>query len=990
MLDFIIKRPIAVLLTFIGLVGLGIVTVQTLPVSLLPDVPIPTISVQISYPNMPARTLENTIVKPIRQQLMPISQLKDIHSQTQDGSAVITLDFEFGTKTDYAFIEVNEQIDRITSQLPKAMERPRVVKANLTDIPVFYLTVTPQKQAFFDKLELGNFAKSVIKRRIEQLPEVAFADISGWVESEILIIPNEATFQSLGIKMADLEQWIGQNNLQLGNILIQDGQYQYNVRLSSGLTSKKDIEDIYININGRVLQLRDIAKVVLQPREERGKYLFDAKEGVVFSVRKQADSRLFDLQANFETLLSSFKKDYPQLDFYVTNDQTQLLSVSINNLKTSLLYGAFFAFIVMFLFFKSWSSPILIGIAIPVALVMTLLSFYFISLSINIISLSGLILGVGLMIDNSIIVIENIKQYRDAGLDYLTACTKGTNEVIRPLLSSALTTCSVFVPLIFVNGVSGALFYDQALSITLALGMSLITAYFLLPTLLYWVGSRQKNQPPKTAKSTKRRFQKSVDLFLKNRWFVLLILAGWMISAYFLLLKIPQQTFPNLTKNGLEIQIDWNESINLEENERRTLNFLKHFEKKLEHSSSFIGEQQFLLSSDNATIQEGQLFFFTKNASIKVLEKEIQHYFKKNHALASVEIQALRNVFDYVFGNNKKPLEIAISIQNSNITPKLEDIEPMMDYFKNEKININLPPSQTQYNIQLQKRELLQYNISETEIITQLKAIFNQHQIGMLQTSTQSIPIRTGQNQKGFYQLLQNATIQNRNRATIPLSALISIEPSQTYRYITSNKSGEALLISLGNYDEEVVRNLKEMAQKEQSFQLVFSGQYFEDQENIQQLWQIALIAVALLFLILAAQFESVIQPFIVLLTVPIGIAGAIFLLYFTGQTLNLMAMIGMVVMSGIVVNDAILKVDMINRLSKEMPLLEAIHEAGKRRLKPILMTSITTILALVPILFTAGLGAELQFPLAIAVIGGLTVGTLASLYIIPIFYKIL
>jgi multidrug efflux pump subunit AcrB len=180
------------------------------------------------------------------------------------------------------------------------------------------------------------------------------------------------------------------------------------------------------------------------------------------------------------------------------------------------------------------------------------------------------------------------------------------------------------------------------------------------------------------------------------------------------------------------------------------------------------------------------------------------------------------------------------------------------------------------------------------------------------------------------------------------------------------------------------------MAQKEQSFQLVFSGQYFEDQENIQQLWQIALIAVALLFLILAAQFESVIQPFIVLLTVPIGIAGAIFLLYFTGQTLNLMAMIGMVVMSGIVVNDAILKVDMINRLSKEMPLLEAIHEAGARRLKPILMTSITTILALVPILFTAGLGAELQFPLAIAVIGGLTVGTLASLYIIPIFYKIL
>ena len=993
MLKFIIKRPIAVILTFFGLVGLGLVTFQTLPISLLPDVPIPTISVQVTYPNMSARTLENTIVKSIRQQLLPISQLKDIRSQTQDGSAVITLDFDFGTNTDYAFIEVNEQIDRITGQLPREMERPRVVKANLTDIPVFYMNISPKLAATSDKLELSDFVQSVIKRRIEQLPEVAFADISGWVGAEILIIPNEAIFQSLGLKMADLEQWIQKNNLQLGSILIQDGQYQYNVRLSNGLTSKKDIEAIYINIGGRVLQLRDVATVVLKPSEERGKYLFDTQESILFSVRKQADSRLFDLQDNFETLLNSFKKDYPKLNFEVTNDQTQLLSISINNLKTSLLYGAFFAFVVMFLFFKSWKSPVLIGIAIPVGLVMTLLTFYLTKLSINIISLSGLILGVGLMIDNSIIVIENIKQYSDAGLSQLEACVKGANEVIRPLLSSALTTCSVFLPLIFVNGINGALFYDQAMSITLALGMSLLVAYFLLPTLLNLGKEKAKSQvliTPKKAKISKKYFKRSVDLFLKNGWLVLVLVVGWLVGTYFLLIKMPQQTFPKLTKNGVEININWNESINLEENERRTLNFLKHFEKNTEHSSSLVGEQQFLLSADNATVQQVQLFLYTKNINTELLQKEIQTYFKTNHGLASAESQALKNVFDYVFGNNKKPLEVAISAQKNNLTPSLQDIIPITDYFYNKKIAINLPPTQTQYNIKLQKRQLLQYNISENEVITQLKTIFNQNEIGILQTSTQSIPIRTGQNKKGFYALLQNATVQNRKRETIPLNTLITVTPSQSYQYITANKSGEALLLGLDNYNKKTIQELKKIAKKANKFQLVFSGQHFEDQANIRQLWQIALIAVGLLFLILAAQFESVVQPLIVLFTVPIGIGGAIFLLYLTGQTLNLMAMIGMVVMSGIVVNDAILKVDMINRLTGQMPLLEAIHQAGKRRLKPILMTSITTILALIPILFTTGLGAELQFPLAIAVIGGLVVGTFASLYIVPVFYKIL
>ena len=322
--------------------------------------------------------------------------------------------------------------------------------------------------------------------------------------------------------------------------------------------------------------------------------------------------------------------------------------------------------------------------------------------------------------------------------------------------------------------------------------------------------------------------------------------------------------------------------------------------------------------------------------------------------------------------------------------PTLASIQPILNYFNDHEIVVNTPPLQTEYNIHIQKEQLLRYNIDEQKVIATLKTIFNQHQIGTLQTNTEAIPIRTGQNEKGFYNLLQNINIKNRNQQPIPLFSLIKISPQSSYKYITGDKSGEIINLDLDQYDEKIIEDLTSIAQKQNDIRVEFSGQFFESQANIRQLWQIAGIAIGLLFLILAAQFESIVQPFIILLTVPIGIGGSLFLLYFTNQSLNLMAMIGMVVMSGIVVNDAILKVDMINRLSKELSLIEAIHQAGKRRLKPILMTSITTILALLPILFTSGLGAELQFPLAIAVIGGLTVGTLASLYIIPIFYQLL
>ena len=363
-LQFLVHRPIAVLMSFLGAIVLGVIVAQTLPISLLPEVPIPQISIQINYPNIAPRELENTIVKPIRNQLLQVGKLIDIHSETQNGNAIIDLDFQFGTNTNLAFIEVNEKIDQVMSFLPRDFERPRVIKANASDIPVFHLSIIPKNwnglslQAYQQSLlELSEFCQTVLKRRIEQLPQVAFADLSGTVQPEIQIIPNQQALQMAQVTELDIQQALQNNNIDFGSILVQDGHYQYNIRFLSMIKSVKDIEEIYLNRKNGLLQIKDVAKVNLLPKKRLGKYLLNDQEGIIITVRKQADAQLFELESAFSELLLSFEDDYSQLEFQVTNDQTNFLRVSIDNLLSSLGYGALFAFLIMFFFFSRVACP---------------------------------------------------------------------------------------------------------------------------------------------------------------------------------------------------------------------------------------------------------------------------------------------------------------------------------------------------------------------------------------------------------------------------------------------------------------------------------------------------------------------------------------------------------------------------------------------------------------------------------------------------------
>lgn len=419
MVKFLLQRPIAVLMAFTACFIVGLVTYFTIPISLLPDIAIPEITIQVSGQNTSARELENTVVKPIRQQLMQVAALRDIQSETRDGAGIIRLSFDFGTNTDLAFIEVNEKIDAAMNYLPREIERPRVIKASATDIPVFCLNLTlktdDSETAFLD---LCQFAETVIKRRIEQLPEVAMVDITGILKRQLQIVPDINMLEMAGITLSDLESALSSNNIEPGSMTVRDGYYEYNIKFSTLLRTPEDVQNIYIRKNDRIFQLKELAKVAVVPEKEVGASLSGGKRAVTLAVIKQADENMDNMKEALSEVTDYFATVYPDIEFSISRNQTELLDYTISNLKQNLSLGFLFICIVAILFLGDIKSPAVIGLSMIVSLVISFLFFYMFKMSLNIISLSGLIMALGMMIDSSIIVTENITQYRNKGIHW--------------------------------------------------------------------------------------------------------------------------------------------------------------------------------------------------------------------------------------------------------------------------------------------------------------------------------------------------------------------------------------------------------------------------------------------------------------------------------------------------------------------------------------------------------------------------------------------
>ena len=1014
MVKFLIKRPIAVLMAFTACFIVGVVTYFSLPVSLLPDIDIPQITVQVSGENSSARELENTMVAPVRRQLMQVSGLSEMKSETRDGSGIIRLSFDFGTDTDLAFIEVNEKIDAAMNNLPRDAVRPKAIKASATDIPVFYLNMTlkdevPYKETDGDAfLDMCTLAENVVKRRIEQLPQVAMADMTGVPEKMLRIVPDMGKMESLGMGIADLEEILESNNVEPGSMLVRDGYYEYNIRIASILRTPEDVENIYFNRNGLVMRLGDICSVQTVTRNEMGRSLAGGKRAVTLAIIKQSDENMDNLRSELKETTYYFKKIYPDIEFGITRNQTELLDYTISNLQQNFTLGFLFIFIVAVFFIGDVRSPLVIGITMITSVVISFFFFYIFKISLNVISLSGMILAVGMMVDNAIIVTENVSQYRERGYSLRRASVAGTSEMITPMLSSSLTTIAVFVPLVFMSGIAGAIFMDEAFSITIGLMVSYFTGIMLLPVLyvlFYRMGIRKHNW-----------FTASFKNLLKNEWLTRFYDAGikWVFAhkkttMAYAILSIPlcvlmfavidKERMPEIDQNETVVSIEWNENIHVDENNRRVNGILVAADSSVEEHTAYVGMQDYMLGTENElSVSEAELYFRTAEPSqIPVLAEQLGAKIRREYPSASVTFSPPVTIFEKLFVTGEPDLVAQLRVSDRTSTPEAADVRKIEADIARET---GYAPEGTsfrrQMNLVVDRDRQLIYDVSYDEVVRVLRTALKDNQVSTLRSYQQYLPIGIAGREMSVNRILAETLVETKadfttgERNYIPLRELVSIVPDEDLKEITAGRNGEYIPVNFYGVRNvpEVMDGVRRAVDNDSRWDVSFGGSFFSNKKMMGELTVILLISVLLMYFILCAQFESFLQPLIVLAEIPIDIAFGLVLLWATGHTVNLMSAIGIIVSCGIVVNDSILKLDSINELRKEgMPLIDAIHTAGHRRLRAIIMTTLTTVFAMVPLLFTSDLGSELQRPLSVAMIGTMMVGLVVSLFVIPLIY---
>jgi multidrug efflux pump subunit AcrB len=999
LIRYLIFRPVAVLLSFVLCTVLGFYYFSKVPISLLPDIDVPRIVITITYPDHTAAQIEDLVTRPVREQMVTVQNIKDIDSKSANHSAWIYMQYEHGTRMDLAYVEVNEKLDHIISALPTDVPRPVVTRINTSDVPVMRLHVLPKNNTP-DIAELSILTERVIKKRIEQVVGVSLVDINGQVEEEITIVPDMTALHTYGLSPDDIITAVDAKNQELGSLSIRDGQYRYFVRVANSIADIESIKNIAVPVSQNYIPLHRLAKVNRTAAQSLSYHIYDTTQGLVLTIQKQADARMTDLMSRLNTAIHTIKKDYPQLDFAVSRNQSFLLDAGIDNLKQDIVYGGALTILLLFLFLGHWSAPTLMSISIPLSLVISIVFFYLFDISFNIISLSGIALGIGMLIDNSIVVIDHISRKRKTGLSLIESAVQGTEEMTAPVISQVLTTVAVYAPLVLLHGMAGDLIKDQAKALTISLLVSLLVAFVLAPLLykylISWISKGQIKEDTIFYRWIERGYHRMIDHILRYRLVYFLFTIALMPVGFWIATRLPVRALPEIEKTESLVKIDWNEEIDAQQNKKRTEEIILLIKSTVLSSESDIGIKQYVLQEEKSNIQSCDLYYICKSETEKnEVDRSVHHWMLNHYPKAIVKIEAAANAFTQLFSNDKPYFEARFLDINENVNPALQEYlsknpDAKPGDSQSDEIYLEIIPDYTKMTL---------YGITRSQVDNTLARIIGVLHVTDIKKAGAVTRVILKDTEKSIA-ALDHARIINTQGISYNLKEFIQLRYQAQPKYLLADRSGKYKNIlwnrSSANTITSIENDMAEIARNTNS-PVHFQGQYFDDKAQLRQLLFIFIIVTLLMYFILAIQYESIWQPFLVMLTIPLGITGAMIVLWLTGSALDTMAAIGFIVILGLIVDDPILKIETLNRLRKqyhiqgkivdEALLKQMIHEAGSICLKPLLMVSLTTTLALVPILFIPGIGNELQKPMVWVIIGGLSIGTFFTTWFVPLAY---
>ena len=1005
----LLRKPIASIILVLAVLLFGGVTLSRLSIELLPDVTEPTLLLSTEYIGAPATDVEYRVNEPLERVLGSVRGIREVKGIARQGQSLIFLTFNWGMDMDLAFLNVREKLDQAQYFLPNQAGRPQLIYSSASDEPIATLALTlknASNQSFQNRLELKRWAEQVFSRRLEQQQGIAQALLVGAVEPEVQINYNPKLLDRYGLSLAQVERVIQDANLFSASGELRDGWYRYALKIQSRIESIEDIKKIPVIslANGRVLTLQEIAEVDVAEADPTSFALLDNQEVVNVLVKKEYGSNTVTVFETLQTILAEVREQNPDIQIQVLSEDATYIENSVFNLLQTLLIGGILAFIVLFLFLDDIRSPFTIGISIPVSIFLTFIAMYLFDIQLNIISLSGLTLGIGLLLDNSIVVLENINRYKKMGLDRFEAASKGTKEIALAVSASTFTTISVFLPLIFLGGFEGAFFRDLAATLSFSLLSSLLIALVILPVFVaHFGGEKSSGFLSKVSAGLDTiiaKYESGLSKVIKKPFWVLLVAFLLMSGSFWVFMIVPKAVLPESEPSRIEylVTMPGNTALRTSKEASQTItNFLKK-ETEAKDVLSMGGY------TDNITpksIQNEGVNKFTISVPVSSEEdsKKIRSVF---HAIENTfkDLDFL-NLSTNDFGNaatsDDPPIQFSIVGTDRAVSKRVGIAlqNYLAQTFTEIELSEKYPQTVDVFRLAFKTDELLAFGISEQEVINYLESLTRGKWVTDWNRQDEQVSIRLVGGETSFTS--PDEIKLNIKDKVIPLSLLADISVVKEAEQI-ERAAQSAILTYNSNFEfsdwwwnSKVMIEQVNLFMQQTGYEVRIGGSALQLINLLQELGLLLLISVTLIYLILAIQYENLMYPLIIILAIPFAWIGSILALYLFGVSLNALSFMGILVLTGIAVNDSILKVDFMRRYFDETgDLDQAISQAGMNRFRPVVMTSITTILGLMPMLIPFGDGYVLRQSLAIALIGGMITSTVLTLYLIPLVFRLI
>lgn len=1072
-----IRRPVAILMFYLGVFLLGFVSFRHLAVDLLPDISFPRLSVITQFPGAASEEVENLITVPLEAAISGIPGLRRLESVSQEGLCYLSLEFNWGINIDMALLHTREKLDAARLNLPEEAENPVIVTFDPQSQPIMILAMVAEENLF----EIKELAEDLVKPRLEQIEGIGSAEVVGGLEREIKVEVNPHLLTLYGLTIDEIARQIDAFNRNLQGGIIRQGQFKYSLRVVGEFNSIEDIASIPLQTTKErgVLRLRDVARVVDSFKERQGLVSLNGRETVALLIRKEAGANTVKVTKVARQVMKEIEKEHPEIEFSVVAEEARTIEESIRSVQKEIVLGGLFAFLIFYFFLQELGTSLIIFAVIATSVIATFNLLFIRSITLNLMSLGGLALGVGMLDDCAIVITENIYRHRSLGRRWSEAAAIGTSEVGLALSASIFTTIAVFVPVIYIHGVAGQLFRDQALTVTFSLLASLLVSLTLIPMMASRPWSKESveagQEEGKKAIIFPRfpsfpRWKTPLLPLLFIRWLILVLLFslftcfslilprfGYYLgrSSIFILkplqsflhrlfhhfnlaydrlarfhhrtliwslnhkgkvtlatlltflgvailaLNLPRELVPQLKVNSAEIRLKTPKEFSFDE----TASVVQIIEQRLrkEGSVTQVFSQTGLVSglealSPEISLNSARILFKTREAS--ELDDIILRLHSWMLSLPGLNFSILKEQSTLAQWLGTGLSEVGLRLYDDNLeilkrealllAEKLKELPGVIS------TRLAMEEGKPEFLLRLKKEALEANNLSPESVSNFIVQAVR----GRLATSFKEInkkydiTVRAEEDIRKDIENILNLSFPSPS-GLIPLRHLVSSELGRGPAEIRRENQQRMVEIKInlkGKRPSQILPEIEKRAAEMKGGRNVRFGLGKEAEEmrlSFRSLLVALILSVILVYMIMAAQFESLLHPFLIMFTVPMGLAGSVIALALTQQTINLLSLIGIVVSVGIVVNNAIVEIDMVNQLRQQgTDLRQAVVKGARLRLRPILMSSLSTVFGLIPLSLGLGGGTDLEKPLGVAISGSLLFSTFLTLILIPCLYE--